>query len=180
LCIVQDLINTAAIPAFGVPDMLANLSVAQRWLTPALREWSEHTGQPRAELTLSQRDMAALRRVRDDLRHWLLTGDMATLEIPAQALTVGVRAGHTVYGPRGAGVAGLSALVAMELLLASRSGVAHRLRTCMNADCSAAFYDHSRNGSRVWHDVTTCGNVMNLRASRARRKVSTTQEVPAE
>ena len=33
-----------------------------------------------------------------------------------------------------------------------------------------AFYDRSRNNGRVWHDVHTCGNVANLRASRARRR----------
>ncbi|WIX82772.1 CGNR zinc finger domain-containing protein [Amycolatopsis carbonis] len=27
-----------------------------------------------------------------------------------------------------------------------------------------------RNNSRVWHDVKVCGNIANLRASRARRR----------
>lgn len=58
----------------------------------------------------------------------------------------------------------------MELLLAIRAGTAERLKVCMDAECSVAFYDQSRNGSRVWHDVKTSGNVANLRASRARRK----------
>ena len=34
----------------------------------------------------------------------------------------------------------------------------------------AAFYDESRNSSRVWHDVKVCGNPVNARASRARRR----------
>jgi predicted RNA-binding Zn ribbon-like protein len=38
--------------------------------------------------------------------------------------------------------------------------------------CPCAFYDRSRNNSRVWHDVRTCGNVANLRASRARRRAA--------
>jgi predicted RNA-binding Zn ribbon-like protein len=172
LCIAQDLINTAAIPAFAVPDLLADPVVAQRWLTPALREWSERAGQPQADLTLNRRDMTALRRLRAELRHWLVTGDTADLQGPSEALTVGVTAGRAVYGPRREGAAGLTALVGMELLLAMHSGIADRLRVCMNAECSAAFYDQSRNGSRVWHDVKTCGNVVNLRASRARRKGS--------
>ncbi|GMA87986.1 hypothetical protein GCM10025868_32360 [Angustibacter aerolatus] len=40
---------------------------------------------------------------------------------------------------------------------------------CANPECGAAFYDGSPNASRRWHDVRTCGNVANLRASRARR-----------
>ncbi|MEA5365288.1 CGNR zinc finger domain-containing protein [Amycolatopsis sp., V23-08] len=47
-----------------------------------------------------------------------------------------------------------------------------RFRTCAKAPCGAAFYDTSRSGSRVWHDVKTCGNVVNLRASRSRQKKS--------
>src|SRR4051812_14867692 len=70
LCIVQDLVNTAAISAFAVPDLLADPVVAQRWLTPALREWSERAGQPQAHLTLNRRDLTALRRLRAELRHW--------------------------------------------------------------------------------------------------------------
>ena len=44
-----------------------------------------------------------------------------------------------------------------------------RMRTCQNPVCQTAFYDSTRNGNRVWHDTKTCGNIMNLRASRARK-----------
>jgi predicted RNA-binding Zn ribbon-like protein len=173
LCIVQDLINTDAIPAFEVPDLLGDRVVALSWLTAALREWSERTGQREVQLALSARDVAALRRLRGDLRHWVRTGDMSGLDVPARTLSVGVEAGHPVYGPHGDGAAGLTALIVMEILLASRAGIADRLRVCRNDACSAAFFDQSRNGSRVWHDVSSCGNIANLRAARARRKGST-------
>jgi len=45
-----------------------------------------------------------------------------------------------------------------------------RLKACKNERCQGAFYDRSRNNSGVWHDVHTCGNIANLRASRTRRK----------
>lgn len=48
LCIVQDLVNTEAIDAFGVPDLLADVEVAQRWVVEAVRTWSKRTGQPPA------------------------------------------------------------------------------------------------------------------------------------
>ncbi|MFB9444749.1 CGNR zinc finger domain-containing protein [Dactylosporangium vinaceum] len=62
----------------------------------------------------------------------------------------------------------------LEALLASHVGILGRLKVCTNPSCGAAFYDLSRNSTRVWHDMKTCGNTMNLRASRARRR-STTQ-----
>ena len=56
------------------------------------------------------------------------------------------------------------------MLLAQRDGSWPRLKTCRNPHCPCAFHDASRNNSRVWHDVRSCGNVANLRASRARRR----------
>jgi hypothetical protein len=47
-----------------------------------------------------------------------------------------------------------------------------RLKTCRETFCRAAFYDRSRNNSRVWHDVHTSGNAVNLRAYRARQRVA--------
>jgi predicted RNA-binding Zn ribbon-like protein len=73
------------------------------------------------------------------------------------------------YRATGVGWRVVSALVHTELLLAQHTGAAERFRSCANPACGAAFYDRTRNGSRVWHDAKTCGNVMNLRASRARR-----------
>jgi len=43
------------------------------------------------------------------------------------------------------------------------------LEDLRNERCPSTFYDHSRNNSSVWHDVRTCENLANLRASRARR-----------
>ncbi|NUR09393.1 MAG: CGNR zinc finger domain-containing protein, partial [Nocardioidaceae bacterium] len=58
--------------------------------------------------------------------------------------------------------------------LAQADGSWPRLKTCRGRGCPCAFYDASRNNSRVWHDVHTCGNVANLRASRTRRRASVT------
>ncbi len=66
----------------------------------------------------------------------------------------------------------LASAVWGEVLLAQRDGRWERLKVCRNPVCPCAFYDRSRNNSRVWHDVRTCGNVANLRASRARRRAA--------
>jgi predicted RNA-binding Zn ribbon-like protein len=179
LSIVQDLINTAAIDVFEIPDLLADADAANRWAAAALGLWSQRTGQPPCDLTLAHRDLTPLRRLRTDLRHWLLTGELSTLTVPAKHLSVGMEAGRPTYRPRGDGAAGLTAIIGMEMLLATRSGTIDRLRVCMNHECSAAFYDQSKNGSRVWHDVKACGNVANLRASRARRRSAVPGAGPA-
>jgi len=56
------------------------------------------------------------------------------------------------------------------VLMAQTLDTLPRLKLCRNAACGSAFYDRSKNNSGVWHDVHTCGNSANLRASRARRK----------
>ena len=34
----------------------------------------------------------------------------------------------------------------------------HRLKKCVNPDCNLLFYDRSKNNSRRWCDMQTCGN----------------------
>ncbi len=53
---------------------------------------------------------------------------------------------------------------------AQHDGGWSRVKLCREPRCRSAFYDASRNGSAVWHNVRVCGNITNLRASRARRK----------
>lgn len=72
--------------------------------------------------------------------------------------------------PVGSGAAWAASAVWSEILLAQLDGAWSRLKLCRNEDCASAFYDTSRNNSGVWHDVRTCGNAANLRASRARRR----------
>jgi predicted RNA-binding Zn ribbon-like protein len=47
-----------------------------------------------------------------------------------------------------------------------------RLKLCANPLCRWAYYDESRNRSRRWCDSAECGNVMKVRAFRARQQAS--------
>ena len=58
-------------------------------------------------------------------------------------------------------------------LLAQQTGAWSRLKLCRESGCRSAFYDTSRNGSGVWHNVRSCGNIANLQTSRARKKTRT-------
>jgi predicted RNA-binding Zn ribbon-like protein len=168
LSIAQDLLNTASVPTSGVADLLDDAAAARRSLVASVRLWAEQTGSDAPALELAEADLAALRALRAELRRWLA--------VPAETarhettITVDLRAGDVAYQPGGGGADRIAGLVATELLIASRTGRLRRLKTCANHACGAAFYDGSPNASRVWHDVRTCGNAANLRASRARRR----------
>jgi predicted RNA-binding Zn ribbon-like protein len=56
-------------------------------------------------------------------------------------------------------------LDAIELLTSQRL---HAVRHCGNARCSWYFLDESRNHSRRWCDMATCGNAAKVRAHRQR------------
>lgn len=169
LCAVQDLLNSAGMPAAGVPDLLTEQATAQRWLDASLQTWSEQTGQAPPRITMTGDDLAPLRQLRSHIRSWLTNEAGAHAAYPLH-VDVAFRDGGLSYQPGGGAAAAVASLVCLEALLASHAGTLSRLKACMNPSCGAAFYDLSRNSTRVWHDMKTCGNTMNLRASRARRR----------
>jgi len=173
LSVVQDLLNTAKLPVAPAPDLLDDEAAAQAWVDAASTTWGERTGRTPPRIPLSGKDLPALRGFRDRLREWLAgeTADGAPQPLAAEVV---LSDGGLTYGPRGGGAAAVTSLVLLETLLASHTGSLSRLKTCRNPACGVAFYDLSRNSARVWHDMKTCGNVMNLRASRARKRGSAT------
>jgi predicted RNA-binding Zn ribbon-like protein len=167
LRLVQDLVNTVGYATFDIPDLLADHGSATAWLKGALEGWSERTGIRPASIRLRASELEPLRRSRDRLRHWLATDGP---EFPAR--TVKLTITETAYLPEGDGADALLDLVYAELVIARHTGTLKRLKTCANPGCGAAFYDGSVNASRRWHDVKTCGNAANLRASRNRRRTA--------
>lgn len=171
---VQDLLNTAGVPATASGDLLDDGLASHGWLDTALCTWAEQTGQAAPEITVAGSELRALRALRGRVRGWLTgSGDQAAHPLDA---AVAWSDGGLTYRPRGSGAAGVASLVQLETLLAVQTGTLARLKLCQNPACGAAFYDLSRNGTRVWHDMKTCGNAINLRASRARRRGAATSE----
>jgi predicted RNA-binding Zn ribbon-like protein len=72
--------------------------------------------------------------------------------------------------PQETGQRALVMLVLAALFESQQADTRRRLKTCRNPRCQVAFYDRSRNVSGVWHSVRTCGNAINLRAHRQRRR----------
>ena len=160
LVLLQDLVNTRPSPSYGGPDLLGSDPGAQSWWEETVGPWARARGTQVPRVQPGEPGRRALARLRDRVDS-LLAGDPDALgEV---AVTVrGLRA-----EPRGTGTAWLAGALAVAALEADDLS---RLKTCRNRFCPCAFYDRSRNNSRVWHDVHTCGNAANLRASRARRR----------
>lgn len=59
--------------------------------------------------------------------------------------------------------------VCAAVLALTASDDLDRVKLCPADDCREAFYDLSRNRSRVWCDMADCGNLSKARALRARR-----------
>jgi predicted RNA-binding Zn ribbon-like protein len=167
LRLTQELANTAGVPksAHG-QDLLAGPAAAQAWLDPLLAEWGERHGATPPRVELTGRSLRSLRQLRDRVRA-LLHGDPDAAAI-ATAVDVAISAGGSALTPRGDGLAWLTGAVAIELHLAELTGQRRRLKLCRNERCGVAFHDQSKNNSRAWHDVSTCGNVANVRAYRDR------------
>jgi predicted RNA-binding Zn ribbon-like protein len=166
LGLVHDFLNTV-----HAPDLLADRMLAQDWLSGAMRTWSELRGVHSDPPGLGDAEVPKLRALRDTIAQ-LVRGEAAD----ERALS-GVSAGFAVsdtgeirLDPAGSGWRWLASALWSEILLSQQAGTWRRLKQCHNHPCESTFYDRSKNNSGVWCNVKTCGNVANLRASRARRR----------
>jgi predicted RNA-binding Zn ribbon-like protein len=162
---VQDLLNTAAVTGSRAswPDLLDAPDAAAAWFRSA-------------GVAGDSPGVRDVRQLRDAIRQALIARDHGAaggaarpvaIEVPA---TVQLAADGTVsIAPSSGGAAGLRGRALLAVRDAQLTGAWRRLKVCRNPECRVAFWDGSRNSSAVWHDVRTCGNVANLRSSRARR-----------
>ncbi|WP_264064431.1 CGNR zinc finger domain-containing protein [Mycobacterium montefiorense] len=170
LGLVQDFLNTFRIQDHG-PDLLAEPALARDWVAGAVRTWSKLRGVDAEPPALNAADLSRLRALRDTI------AKMVAGELPDRRSAVAISAsfglsdtGDVRLEPRGSGWHWLASALWAEIMLGQQDGTWRRVKRCHNRDCGSTFYDRSKNNSGVWHDVKTCGNVANLRASRARRR----------
>lgn len=167
LGLVQDFLNTVGIGDYG-PDLLADPQLARAWATGAMRTWCALRGVEAWPPELTDGDISKLRAVRAAVAK-LVAGEPATVESVSASLTV-TDAGEVHLEPTGRGWRWFASAIWAEILLSQQAGTWRRIKRCHNHQCESTFYDRSKNNSGVWHDVKTCGNAANLRASRARRR----------
>ncbi|MBC2637914.1 MULTISPECIES: CGNR zinc finger domain-containing protein [unclassified Rhodococcus (in: high G+C Gram-positive bacteria)] len=170
---VQDLINT--LPA-GRPrgaDLLEDLDAAQHWLDGALAQWVRESGIPQHPILLQGKDLEALRDLRMDVYAFVRSHDADPGTALTRSASLATRLapdGTAILEPRGEGWRRVASIVMLEIFKAQQLDIWRRLKTCRNERCQTSFYDRSRNNSGVWHDARQCGNAVNLRASRARKR----------
>nr|WP_272956018.1 CGNR zinc finger domain-containing protein [Actinopolymorpha rutila] len=105
-------------------------------------------------------------------------GDLATLvpELDRAAARLPLRvtfAGTAPsLAPAGTGVVGALAALVAAVASAQADGSWQRLKLCAAQDCAWAFLDSSKNRSRHWCSMGSCGNRQKTRAYRARQKAA--------
>jgi CGNR zinc finger len=170
LGLVHDFLNTVAVHD-DWPDLLSDTTPARDWLAAAMRTWSEVRGVPAEPPTVTDADLPKLRDLRGTISQ-LVRGEPATGPgTPPICASFGLsETGEVRLDPAGSGWRWLASALWGEILLSQQAGTWRRLKQCHNHPCESAFYDRSKNNSGVWCNVKTCGNIANLRASRARRR----------
>lgn len=126
-------------------------------------------------------DLEQAKEVREALRGLLLANNGAPLD-PKTAESLDRAAGEVSLrisvGPDGvadlepaeAGWKGALARLLELVVVARIEGRWPRLKACPNDECHWAFYDFSKNRSSKWCTMKRCGNLMNARAYRSRKK----------
>jgi predicted RNA-binding Zn ribbon-like protein len=185
LRLTQELANTIGVAksAHG-QDLLGDTATAQAWLDAQLAGWAERHGGTAPRIELTGRSLRQLQQLRERVRALLRGGADGAASMPSTAVDLpatvvelavtvvelAVTADGSALTPRGDGLAWLTGAVAIELHLAGLAGQRHRLKVCRSERCGVAFHDQSKNNSRAWHDVSTCGNKANVRAYRERQR----------
>jgi predicted RNA-binding Zn ribbon-like protein len=176
LRLTQELANTIGVArSADGQDLLGETATAQAWLDTQLAGWAERHGGPAPRIELTGRSLRQLQQLRDRVRALLRDGADAAAAMPVTAVDLAVTADGSALTPRGDGLAWLTGAVAIELHLAGLAGQRHRLKVCRSERCGVTFHDQSKNNSRAWHDVSTCGNKANVRAYRERQREAATR-----
>jgi predicted RNA-binding Zn ribbon-like protein len=168
--LVQDFLNTVGIQEHG-PDLLTDSALAQAWATDAVGTWSGLRGVDAEPPALNDADLPKLRALRDTVAQMLAGQQPDGRGVGGVSTSFAVSgAGEVQLVPAGSGWRWLASALWGEILLSQQAGTWRRLKQCHRHGCDSTFYDRSKNNSGVWHNVKTCGNAENLRASRARRR----------
>lgn len=172
---IEELINTRSL-VFGTDELSAPAELA---------DWLRARDLLPAEADATAADLDRAIRIREGLRALIATAaepapagvDASALaELPELAralpLVLDVSAGPPRLVPGGPAAVGSVAAALARLLGvvadAASDGTWHRFKVCRNPGCRWAYYDHSRNRSRTWCSMETCGNQAKARAFRRR------------
>ena len=178
LMLSQELANTIGMDHLPVVDLLGDVDTAQHWIDAVVPPWCALSGADDPHIVVTAAELPRLRAARDALRS-VLSDDASDEAVLAGAAAVTVTKAGAHLEPVGTGASWLTTAIAIETAGAHAHDLFRRLKLCHAARCRVAFYDRSKNNSRVWHDTATCGNQANARAHRARRR-ATARDNPSQ
>jgi predicted RNA-binding Zn ribbon-like protein len=166
---VQSFLNTRSTGRPPEADLLARPASANSWLRAL--DWP-------AGLRLTTDDLPPLYELRAALQAQLEadrttgSGSQPDLARHLEKLRwkMALEEGRLALVPEGEGWRQVAGTVLADILVAQEHELWPRLKACRNPPCSVVFYDSSKNQSRVWHNTSDCGNLVNLRAARARQR----------
>jgi CGNR zinc finger protein/putative stress-induced transcription regulator len=172
LVLSQELANTIGIDHLPeLVDLLGQVDIAQHWIDAVVPHWCTSFGADDPDLVVTAAELPRLRAVRDALRSVIgEPEDPRDDALIAGSAAIAVTRAGAHLEPVGSGASWLAAAIAVEAVRAHALDSYRRLKLCHQQRCAVAFYDRSKNNSRVWHDTATCGNQVNSRAHRGRRR----------
>lgn len=144
-----DLLNTRWISAEGPQDLLIDVAGVRQWLADNS-----------LDLPADKTTLAALVTAREAILHAVKGTSID--ELNAVLAHGRIRRTLTPQGPASTPEVGapawLPGWLAADNLLHLLASTPDRIRQCAHPDCVLFFLDTSKNGTRRWHSMTTCGN----------------------
>lgn len=120
---------------------------------------------------LAPDDLERVRAFRAAVRSVFVEDEALGSPWPGPGLRVVVGGvGQVDLEPTAAGLAGRLADLAVELVVARRTGQLARLKACANPGCRWLFWDASRPGTGRWCSMQVCGDQHKARSYRARQR----------
>lgn len=125
------------------------------------------------DLRTALRDELAAHRDQDQARVTEARAriDACAAQVPLRAT---FHAGGAGLAAVDRGVAEMLGEVLTAMVDAHRDGSWHRLKMCQASTCDVVFYDRSKNGSKAWCSMRTCGNRNKTRSYRGRQRSTPT------
>ena len=156
---------------------------------PRLADWLRQEGE-HEDLNPSLQDVASATELREAIRDLASSNGSGGRPAPA-AYEVVDRASRTAairlrfsqgraaeLEATGPGLEGAVAGMLVALHTVMESGEWAKIKICRNPACRWAYFDRSRNHSRVWCEMAECGNRMKARRFRKRRREQPEREKP--
>jgi predicted RNA-binding Zn ribbon-like protein len=145
----------------------------------ALAGWARALALASPEQAFTENDLERVRDFREGVRLLLLANNGEDIDPAAISTLQAVRRdvqlavafapdGSARLEPAGSGVDAMLGRLLGSIVEAQANGTWPRLKACRSETCGWAFYDKSRNHSRTWCDMSSCGNRAKARSYRAR------------